>query len=149
MTVIETGSTPPPIPGVDLGDGPRALFFYKVTCPVCQMAAPLVTKLEASYPGVLWGIGQDPIPRLEDFAEQYGWSVRSTPDHPPYGVSEAYGIRVVPALVLVHGGGVDRVVESWDREGYNGFSSRLAELTGRSEVSLSEEGDGLPSFRPG
>jgi len=98
---------------------------------------------------VVAGVGQDPDAKLSQFAGQYGWSFPSTSDAPPYDVSNAYGIRVVPTLVVVDDGTVVDVVESWDREGYNRAASRLAELTGRDIGPVSVEGDDLPSFRPG
>ncbi|HEY7280353.1 MAG TPA: hypothetical protein VID47_02060 [Actinomycetota bacterium] len=149
MSVITVGSEAPPVPGVDLDVPARALFFYKVTCPVCQMAAPVSQQLEAAYPSTVAGIGEDPEDKLARFAGEYGWSFDSTPDLPPYDVSEAYGIRVVPTFVLVSEGRVVDVVESWDRDAWNGFSSRLAGLTGRDATVVSTAGDGLPSFRPG
>ena len=36
---ISVGEAASPIAGVAAGS-PHALFFYKVTCPTCQMAAP-------------------------------------------------------------------------------------------------------------
>ena len=149
MSVITVGSEAPPVPGVDLDVAARALFFYKVTCPVCQMTAPISQDLEAAYPDSVAGIGQDPREKLDAFAGEYQWSFGSTPDLPPYDVSEAYGIRVVPTFVLVSEGRVVDIVESWDRDAWNGFSSRLAGLTGRSPTVVSTTGDGLPSFRPG
>ena len=38
--MISPGDEAPPIDGVELGRRPTALFFYKVTCEVSQMAAP-------------------------------------------------------------------------------------------------------------
>ena len=149
MTVITSGLPAPAVPGVDLAEGPRALLFYKVTCPVCQLAAPIAERLEAAYPETVAGIGQDPPAKLGEFAADYGWSFDSTPDLPPYDVSNAYGIRVVPTVVIVRDGTVDEVVESWDREGWEGLSSRLSELTGLPTATIVEEADGLPAFRPG
>jgi hypothetical protein len=51
-------------------------------------------------------------------------------------------------LVDADGAVVD-VVESWDRDGLNEMSKRLADLAGFPHASISEPGDGLPSFRPG
>ncbi|HXJ65926.1 MAG TPA: hypothetical protein VNN79_19380 [Actinomycetota bacterium] len=147
--VIAEGTAAPPIPGLDLAAGHRALFFYKVTCPVCQMVGPIAKRLETAYPGTFSGVGQDPEPKLEAFAGEYGWSFASSPDLPPYDVSNAYGIEVVPTVVVVDEGVVTDVVESWDRDRYAELSSRLAALSGREAVTVSAEGDGLPSFRPG
>jgi thiol-disulfide isomerase/thioredoxin len=149
MSVITIGSDAPPVPGIDLLAGPRALYFYKVTCPVCQMTAPLVERLAAAAPGLVAGVGQDPADKLAGFAREYDWTFDSEPDLPPYDVSEAYGIRVVPTLVVVDDGKVTDLMESWDRDAWNRAASRLAELTGASIGTLSDQGDGLPSFRPG
>jgi thiol-disulfide isomerase/thioredoxin len=149
MTVIASGSPAPPVPDLDLAEGARALLFYKVTCPVCQMAGPIAERLAAAYPGTVAGIGQDPPAKLEAFADEYGWSFDSTPDLPPYDLSNAYGIRVVPTVVVVHDGTVDTVVESWDTEGWERLSSRMSELTGRPTATIVTEADDLPPFRPG
>ena len=118
MSVIPVGTAAPPVPGVDLS-GTRTVLFYKVTCPVCQMAAPLAERLAQAYPETVVAIGQDSPEQLARFGDRYGWSFGSTPDLPPYDASEAYGIRVVPTVVVVDEGTVTDVVESWDRDGWN------------------------------
>ena len=149
MDLIEVGASAPPVPGLT-GDGPAAVVFYKVTCPVCQMAAPKVDVLGRAYPGRVVGVGQDPNGELERFGREWGMAVPAVPDLPPYDVSNAFGIETVPTVILVGGDGtvVDTVV-SWDRDGYNRVSARLAELTGEEPVVVSEPSDGLPPFRPG
>ena len=150
MAPSPVGSKAPDLPGVDLGAGPTALFFYKVTCPVCQMAAPALQAFEAAYPGRVVGIGQDPQTKLDDFARTYGLTFGSHVDSPPYPVSDTYGVSVVPTLFVVDARGViDAVMESWDRDGINQASKRLAELLHRPYAQISQPGDGLPSFRPG
>jgi len=149
MPIVAPGASAPPVPGLDLAEGSRLLFFYKVTCPVCVMAAPVTERIEAAVPGGVAGVGQDPPQRLASFSRQYGMSFASVPDVAPYPVSEAYGIRVVPTLVLVDRGEVADVTESWDRDGWNRLVEGLAGRTGRVFRPVSEPGDGLPSFRPG
>ena len=68
---IAPGDAAPPIDGV-AGHGAHAVVFYKVTCPVCQMAAPKVQALADAFPGRVTPVGQDPPARLEPFAEEYG-----------------------------------------------------------------------------
>jgi peroxiredoxin len=127
-----------------------ALFFYKVTCPVCQMAAPKMRAFEDAYPGRIVGIGQDPAPKLERFAREFHMPFGSVADEPPYDLSNGYGIQVVPTLFVLDGGGIVRsVVESWDRDGFNRASRDLAELTGSAPAVVSDPSDGLPAFRPG
>ena len=150
MELIASGDTAPPIPGADLGGTPRAVFFYKVTCPVCQMAAPKASALEAAYPGSVLGVGEDPPEKLAQFATTFGMDVPTVPDEEPFAASDAYGISAVPTLFLVGADGVvEDVVQSWDRAGYNRVSARLAELTGSPYVEISGADDGLPAFRPG
>jgi peroxiredoxin len=151
VSALSAGTDAPAIPGVDLGGGgPLALFFYKVTCPVCQMAGPNVQAFEEAYPGRIVGIGQDPPEALGRFEAEHAMTFDSVPDLPPYDVSNAYGIEVVPTLFLVDGAGTVRAVaESWDREGFNEISRRLGDLLGKAYRPISVPGDGLPAFRPG
>jgi thiol-disulfide isomerase/thioredoxin len=150
MGHLEPGSRAPTIAGAGPNGAPRAVFFYKVTCPVCQMAAPPIEGFQRAYPGHILGVGQDPEPKLAAFAGEHGMSFPSVPDLPPYPVSDAYGIEVVPTLFVVDAGGaVVAAVESWDRDRVNEASRALAELVGAPYSPISEPGDGLPPFRPG
>jgi peroxiredoxin len=150
MAPLAPGSAAPAVPGITFDHDPLVLFFYKVTCPVCQLAAAPVEAFERGYRGHIKGVGQDPPAKLAAFSNQYGMSFRVTADEPPYPVSTRYGIRVVPTTFLVDAEGqILDVVESWDREGLNRVSKRLAELTGAGYVPISVQGDGLPAFRPG
>jgi peroxiredoxin len=147
---LQPGAAAPPIPGIELGEEPRLLFFYKVTCPVCQMAAPKIGAMAGAYPGRTAGIGQDPPDRLREFSREHGLAFPSLADTAPYAISDGYGVRVVPTLFLVDAGGtVAGVAESWDRDGFNRLSRALAEATGADFTPVSEPGDGLPAFRPG
>lgn len=146
---LMAGSPAPSIRGTDLSRGPRALFFYKVTCPTCQMAAPAMQRLEEAFQGRLVGIGQDPPEKLDAFAREYGLAIHSVPDLPPYPASNAYGIRTVPTVFVVNDGTIADVVEAWDRSGLNRAAAALARLLGRDPVGISAPGDGLPPFRPG
>jgi thiol-disulfide isomerase/thioredoxin len=150
MGVIAIGDEAPAIPGLAFGAGATALVFYKVTCPVCQMAAPKVAALEDAYPGHVVGLGQDPEQDLAAFDAEHGFGAPSIADLAPYEASNAYGIEAVPTLILVGADGVVHdVVQSWDREGYNRVAGELAELTGLPRIEPSDARDGLPAFRPG
>jgi thiol-disulfide isomerase/thioredoxin len=150
MAVIAFGDAAPLVPGGAVHGGPVALVFYKVTCPVCQMAAPKIDTMAKSYPGRVVGVGQDPADELERFGREFGMDIRAVADLPPYDVSNAYGIETVPTLVVIDGAGVvAEAVVSWDRAGYNRASARLAELLGVEPAMVSDTSDGLPAFRPG
>ena len=143
MAPLRPGTAAPSIPGAAHGDGERAVVFYKVTGPTCQTAAPAIDRLHRAAPDLVTVIGQDPPEELDGFSHRYGTGFPSTSDSPPYPLSEAYGLRVVPTLFILRDGRIAEVVESWDREGWNRASAGLA------GGPLSQEGDGLPPFRPG
>ena len=150
VAVIAIGDAAPLVPGATFEQGPVALVFYKVTCPVCQMAAPKVDSMARAYPGRVVGIGQDPPDELERFGREFGMDVPAVVDLPPYDVSNAYGIETVPTLFVIDGAGkVADAVISWDRAGYNRASARLAEFLGVEPATVSDSSDGLPPFRPG
>ncbi len=124
-------------------DGPVVLAFFKTTCPVCQMAAPKVQALAESGVRVV-GVGEDPPAKIASYSDSYGQKVPTLSEPSPYEVSDAYGLEAVPSLVLVDDDGtILDAVESWDRAAWN----RLAEAAGAAPIS--DEGDGLPPFRPG
>jgi hypothetical protein len=151
VSPLQVGDLAPRIPGIDLGKGdPVGLFFYKVTCPTCQMAAPAMRGFEHAFPGLVMGVGQDPASKLARFTDAYDMGIASIEDRPPYPVSDAYTVESVPTLYLV--GGDARVIESvgaWDRDGFNRVASTLAQLTGAESVLISTPDDGRPNFKPG
>lgn len=123
--------------------GPTIIAFFKVTCPVCKMTAPKVAALARSGARVL-AVGEDPASALSTFRDQFDQRVPTVTEPAPYDVSEAYGVRSVPSLVLVGPDGI--VIDSagaWDREKWNALS-----LAAGGGV-VSDESDGLPPFRPG
>jgi peroxiredoxin len=151
--VIEPGTSAPSIdlPDAATGEavvdpwqeGPVVLAFFKTTCPVCQMAAPKVQALADGGVRVV-ALGEDPPPAIQSYADQYGQKVTTLSESAPYPASDAFGIDTVPTLFLVGEDGTVRdAVVSWDRDAWN----RLAKAAGGTAVS--DEGDGLPPFRPG
>ncbi len=150
MSPLQVDDLAPEVAGVEFGDGPVGLFFYKVTCPTCQMAAPTMGRFARAFPGRVVGIGQDPEPDLARFTREYEMGIASVEDAPPYPVSDDYAVESVPTLYLVGDDG--RVLESvgaWDRDGFNRVASKLAELTGTDPVLVSTPDDGRPDFKPG
>ena len=138
------------MPGIDFSAGPTVLWFFKVTCPVCQMAAPVARALSDAFPGRVTGVGQDPAEKLAQFDRTYGLGLASQADLPPYALSNAYGITVVPTLFVVGAdGAILDSVESWDRDGYGRVGERLAQMLRVEPPDLSAVTATLPVFRPG
>lgn len=124
-------------------EGPTVLSFFKTTCPVCHMTAPIVQALADSGCRVV-AVGEDPAPTLVAYGHQHASSVTTVSEPAPYAVSDAYGLEAVPTLFLVAPDGV--VIDSvagWDRERWNAISV----AAGGAPVSAVD--DGLPIFRPG
>jgi hypothetical protein len=149
MSPLAVGDAAPEIPGVSFDGGPVALFFYKVTCPTCQTAAPTMAGVERVAPGRAIGVGQDPLPELGRFSETYSIGIRSVEDPPPYAISDAYAIVSVPTLYLVDDGAIVDVVGAWDREGFNRVAATIARSVGAEPVPVSTPDDGRPAFKPG
>ncbi|HEX6263280.1 MAG TPA: TlpA disulfide reductase family protein [Actinomycetota bacterium] len=145
---LRPGDEVPGIPEVDLSP-PALVAFYKVTCPTCQMAAPPMERLHRTADGGFVAVVQDAHDRAAAFAREYGVSFASIPDEDPYPISRAWGVRVVPTLFATSEGRVEDLAESWDREGWARVAARFGELRGILVPAPSEEGDGLPPFRPG
>jgi len=150
MSPLGVGSAAPEVPGVEFGAGPVGLFFFKVTCPTCQLAAPVMRGFERAFPGRVVGVGQDPSPKLDRFAEDFDLGIRVVEDERPYPASAAYELESVPTLFLVDDDGlVLDVVGAWERDGFNRVAAALAERLGQDPVVLSSPDDGLPDFKPG
>jgi AhpC/TSA family len=149
MTPLAVGADAPSVPGVEFGDGPVGLFFYKVTCPTCALAAPRMAGFERAFPGRVIGIGQDPADALSAFTLEHEMGIGSIEDAPPYPISDAYGIVSVPTLFLVDERRVLESVGAWDRDGFNRVAATLADLVGAEPITISSAGDGLPDFKPG
>lgn len=149
MSPLAVGDAAPQIPGVPFDAEPVALFFYKVTCPTCQMAAPTMAAFERLAPGRVVGVGQDPVPELDRFSETYSLGIDSVEDPPPYPASDAYAIVSVPTLYLVDAGVVADVVGAWDRDGFNRVAASIARSAGAEPIPVSTPEDGLPAFKPG
>ena len=146
---IETGAVAPRVAGV-VGDDPRILVFFKVTCSTTQLATPAIERLATAYPGRVTGIGQDPRPALDGFAAEYGLSLPLVADLDPFTASDDYGIVSAPTAIAIGADGVViDVAESWDREAWNRLSTSFAAAVGAEVAVVSDPGDGLPAFKPG
>ena len=140
------------LPSVDGGppltdpwtEGPTVLSFFKVSCPVCKMVAPMLTKLAEGGVRVV-AIGEDPPQAITRFIEKENQRVPSASEPAPYEVSDAFGLEAVPSIFLIAADGeIQRAVPGWSRDTWN----ELAAAAGLSEP-LSTPDDGLRPFRPG
>lgn len=140
------------LPAVEGGDevtdpwteGPTVVAFFKVSCPVCKMVAPMLTKLSEGGARVI-AIGEDPPAAITAYNEATNQRVPALSQGPPYSVSAAYGLEAVPSIFLIgEDGEIQQAIGGWNRATWNA----LAADVGVSEP-LSTPDDGLRPFRPG
>jgi peroxiredoxin len=134
--------------GADVADpwteGTTLLAFFKTSCPVCKMVAPMLTKL--SEGGVrLYAIGEDPPEAIASYSEAQGQRVPTLSQPAPYDVSRTYDLEAVPTMFLVGPDGeIQQAIAGWNRDTWNTLAAEL----GLAEP-LSTPDDGLRPFRPG
>ncbi len=130
--------------------GPVLLVFYKVSCPTCQLTLPFVGRMHRAYGSALsfLGVGQDPPREVSLFAERYGLDFPQLPEPPPYEVSSAYEVQVVPTLYLIEEGEILWVEESFVKSSLESLNGELARRAGLDPVPLFE-GVSVPAFKPG
>ena len=140
------------LPAVDDGqpvsdpwtEGTTVLSFFKSSCPVCKMVAPMLTKLAENGVRVVV-VGQDTPQTITKFIEAEGQRIPALSEPPPYSVSESFGLEAVPSIFLIGADGeIQQAIPGWNRDTWN----EMAAAAGMSEP-LSTPDDGLRPFRPG
>ena len=118
-----------------LAQGPVLLFFFKISCPVCQMSAPFVQRIADAHGLQVFGISQDDEESTEEFNRHTGvkFPVLLDQGKKRYPVSNAYGIESVPSLFVIESDGQISMA-------FSGFSKEDFEALGRRA--------GGPVFRP-
>jgi peroxiredoxin len=152
--VLQAGDKAPSftLPAVDGGgpvtdpwtEGTTVLSFFKVSCPVCKMVAPMLTKLSEGGVRVV-AVGQDPPETIAGFIDAEGQRVPTVSEPAPFEVSESFGLEAVPSIFLIGPDGeILQAIPGWSRDLWNA----MAEAAGMDEP-LSTPDDGLRPFRPG
>ena len=128
-----------------LAAGPALLAFYKVSCPVCQLAFPYLERLAAGKSLQIIAISQDDDSSTKNFNHRFGVTFPTLLDQSKenYPASNAYGISSVPSLFLVEKDG--QVAKS-----FNGFSKHDLEAIGeRVGVKPFRPEDNVPDWKAG
>ena len=137
-----------------LEKGPVVLAFFKISCPVCQMAFPFLERVYKKYSGKgssFYGVSQDSAKDTESFARQYGITFPILlDDTKKYPVSKAYGLTNVPTLFLIgQDGSVEVSNVSWSKDELDTMAGRLAETSGVPAATIFTATDSVPAFKPG
>ena len=128
-----------------LRTGPILLVFYKVTCPVCQMALPYLQRIHAASAMPIYAISQHDAADTREFNEEFGITIPTLLDSEEanFPASNAYGISHVPSTFLIGADGkILTALESWNRAEREAIASGVG-------VTLVQATDKVPAFRAG
>ena len=127
-----------------LARGPALLVFYKVSCPVCQLALPYLERLSKGSLQVI-GISQDDARGTSRFRDTYGLTMSTLLDREEehYPASNAFRITRVPSLFLVE---PDHTI-SLASDGF--VKGDLEAIGRRAGVHPFGPGDNVPEWKAG
>jgi peroxiredoxin len=154
------GFTLPTVQGarVSLGEvlqkGPVVLAFFKVSCPVCQYAFPLIERVyraNRSADVTVLGISQDKLRDTQAFLREYGVTFPVALDDPAkYAVSNAYGLTNVPTLFYISPDGeIELSSVGWIKADVEAINLKLAEHREQTAAPLWRKGEDIQDFRAG
>jgi len=135
--------------------GPVVLGFFKVNCPVCQLAFPYLERIYKAYGGsgkfTLAGVSQNDAGDTKNFNGQYGIGFPTLlDDTKKYPASNAYRLTNVPSVFLVSPEGeVEFSSVGWSKQDMEELNRRLAKVSGVAALPLFKPGEQVPDFKPG
>jgi peroxiredoxin len=137
-----------------LKKGPVVAAFFKVSCPVCQLAFPYVERLFQAYGNAgkltLVGVSQDDASDTKAFNREFGVTFPVLLDEKGYPVSNAYKLTNVPTVFLISPDGeIETTIVSWSKAEMEELNKRMAVIAGVSPAQLFSAGEKVPDFRPG
>lgn len=136
-----------------LKNGPVALAFFKVSCPVCQFTWPFLERIHRAYgseKSAVWGISQDDARDTRDYAKEFGSTFPLLVDDDEYTVSNSYGITNVPTVILVGTDGKAKLSgHGFTKKDLEGIASQFAAQAGKPLAQLFKPGEVVPDHKPG
>ena len=138
-----------------LKKGPVVAAFFKVSCPVCQLAFPYFDRVFKAYEKsgrfTFIGVSQDNASDTKTFNRQYGVSFPVLLDPSgKYPVSNAYGLTNVPTAFLVSSDGeIEFSSVSWSKADVEELGRRLAHISDASPVQVFQPEEKVAEYKPG
>src|SRR5438270_12067446 len=134
--------------------GPVLAAFFKVSCPVCQLAFPYIQRLAAAYSRnnvSIVGVSQDNPADTAAFAQKFGITFPiALDDLRKYPVSNSYGLTNVPSVFwITPDGAVELSSVGWSKAEMEDLNQRIAAATGAPKAELFKRGEEVPDFKPG
>jgi peroxiredoxin len=138
-----------------LQKGPVLLAFFKIGCPVCQFTFPFLERLYQRYKNpnlTIVGISQNGPEKTAAFNKEYGvtFPVLLDPEEKGYVVSNAYGLTMVPTILLVDTDGSVLVSQmGFVKSDLESIANRFAERTKLAKAPLFLPSESIPANKPG
>jgi peroxiredoxin len=135
--------------------GPVVAAFFKVSCPVCQLAFPYLERLFKAYERsgkfTFVGVSQDNTADTKTFNRRFGVTFPVLLDPAgKYPVSTAYKLTNVPTVFLISAeGGIEFSSVSWSKADMEQLGRRLANISGMPVEQIFQPGEKVPEFKPG
>jgi peroxiredoxin len=165
MTALASGKIAPDfsLPGMDGGEfslrevlarGPAVVAFFKISCPVCQYALPMLERIYKAHGNksvTLVGVSQNDEKETAAFMKQYGVTFPVLlDDTDTFPVSNAYGITNVPTVYwIAQNGEIEVSSVGWSRQDIEDISGKAAEAAGDMAVPVFEPDELVADFRAG
>jgi peroxiredoxin len=138
-----------------LKSGPVVLAFFKVSCPVCQLAFPYLERIFRAYGTsgkfIFAGVSQDGASDTKAFNREFGITFPTLLDEKgKYPASNAYGLTNVPTVFLISPGGeIEASLVSWSKPEMEQLNQKLAEISGLPAAQIFAAGERVPDYKPG
>jgi peroxiredoxin len=135
--------------------GPAVLAFFKVSCPVCQLAFPYLERVFRAYSKTgtftMVGVSQDNPADTAAFNKEYGVSFPVLLDEKgKYPVSNAYGLTIVPSIFLIgQDGEIESTTVGWSKADTLELNRKLAALSNLGPAQIFPSAENVPDFKPG
>jgi peroxiredoxin len=137
---------------VDGGGG--VLVFFKHPCPASALLLPRLGPLAAALRRegrLLLAVGQGSEEEARDFCAAHEPGLTVAWEAPPYGVSRAYAVSVVPTLFVIDGAGViAERLEGFVKSEYDALGASIEQALSLGDIPpVLDRPDELPAVKPG
>jgi peroxiredoxin len=135
--------------------GPVMAAFFKVSCPVCQLAMPYLDRIFRAYSSsgkfTFVGVSQDNARDTKAFNREYGVTFPVLLDPVgKYPVSNAYRLTNVPTFFLISPEGeIEFSSVSWSKADVEQLGRRLANTSDMPVEPIFKAGEKVPEYKPG
>ena len=134
--------------------GPLVAVFFKVSCPVCQMAMPYLDRIYRAYGGsgklTFVGVSQDSASDTAAFNKLFGVTFPVLLDGKGYPVSNAYKLTNVPTVFMISPAGeIEFSSVSWSKSEILELGRKLAKVNSTPAATIFQPGESVPEYKPG